>query len=248
MTSQQRVLDILVEAVDTLIDDFDLIEFLHRLSTRCVELLDIDAVGVMIVDQDGELQLIAASDENTRVLELFALQHFEGPCVRCYRSGQAQLNIDLTSAPATLGFGTFAARAREAGFTVTHALPMRLRQQVVGAVNLFQVGAGRLSASDIQIGQALADVATISILQQRSLEQSHIEKAQLQAALTSRVTIEQAKGILSERHGLSLDDTFEAMRSYARPRHLRLTELARQVIDNTFDGDLGHGSGQTDAP
>uniref|UniRef100_A0AAU2V5X6 GAF and ANTAR domain-containing protein n=1 Tax=Streptomyces sp. NBC_00003 TaxID=2903608 RepID=A0AAU2V5X6_9ACTN len=239
MTSQQRVLDILVEAVDTLTEDFDLIEFLHRLCTRSVELLDVDAVGVMIVDQHGELQLIAASDENTRLLELFALQHDEGPCVRCYRTGEAQLNIDLTSTPATLGFGPFAARARSAGFVYTHALPMKLRHQVVGAVNLFHSRPGRLSDPDIQIGQALADVATISILQQRSIEQSYIEKAQLQSALNSRVTIEQAKGILSERHRLSLDTTFDAMRSYARPRHLRLTELAQQVIDNTFDGDLG---------
>lgn len=239
MTSQQRVLDILVEAVDTLTEDFDLIEFLHRLCARSIELLDVDAVGVMIVDQHGELQLIAASDENTRLLELFALQHEEGPCVRCYRTGQAQLNIDLTSAPVTLGFGPFAARARDAGFVSTHALPMKLRQQVVGAVNLFHSRPSRLSESDVQIGQTLADVATISILQQRSIEQSYVEKAQLQAALTSRVTIEQAKGILSERHHLSLDSTFDAMRAYARPRHLRLTELAQQVIDNTFDGDLG---------
>ncbi|MFE6484246.1 ANTAR domain-containing protein [Streptomyces sp. NPDC057757] len=243
MTSQQRVLDILVEAVDTLTDDFDLIEFLHRLSTRCVELLDIDAVGVMIADQHAELQLIAASDENTRLLELFALQHAQGPCVRCCQTGQTQLDIDLTSAPATLGFGPFAARARDAGFTVTHALPMKLRHQVVGALNLFQTRPGRLSDSDIQIGQALADVATIAILQQRTIEQAHVEKAQLQAALTSRVTIEQAKGILSERHGLSLDETFDAMRVYARPRHLRLTELAQQVIDNDFDGEFGPTEG-----
>ncbi|MCW8102855.1 GAF and ANTAR domain-containing protein [Streptomyces tauricus] len=238
MTSQQRVLDILVEAVDTLTDDFDLIEFLHRLSLRCVELLDVDAVGLMIVDQHDELQLIAASDEKTHLLELFALQHAQGPCVRCYHSGQAQLNISLTTSAATAGFGPFAARARKAGFTTTHALPMKLRHQVVGAVNLFSTKINRLSASDIQIGQALADLATIAILQQRTIEHSHTEKAQLQSALSSRVVIEQAKGILSERQGLGLDETFDSMRAYARPRHLRLTELAQQVIDNTFEGNI----------
>ncbi|KAA0921228.1 GAF and ANTAR domain-containing protein [Streptomyces apricus] len=236
MTTQQRLLDILVEAVDTLTDDFDVIDFLHRLSTRCVELLDVQATGIMIVDEHDELQLIAASDETTRLLELFALQHDQGPCVRCYRSGQAQLNIDLTSRTATLGFGPFAAQARTAGFTVTHALPMKLRHQVIGAVNLFDTRPGLLSDSDLQIGQAVADVATIALLQQRTLETSHLEKAQLQAALTSRVIIEQAKGILSERYGLSLDASFDTMRTYARPRKMRLTELARQVIDNTFDG------------
>ncbi|WP_328492631.1 GAF and ANTAR domain-containing protein [Streptomyces sp. NBC_00414] len=238
MTHQQRVLDVLVEAVDTLTDDFDLIEFLHRLSTRCVELLDVDAAGVMVVDQHGEFQLVAASDEKTRLLELFALQHDQGPCVRCYQSGQAQLNISLTPSAATLGFDPFAARARAAGFTVTHALPMKLRHQVIGAVNLFGSRLRRLSDTDIQVGQAVADVATIAILQQRSIEHSHLEKAQLQAALTSRVVIEQAKGILAERHNLSMDDTFDTMRAYARPRHLLLTDLARQIIDDTFDGDI----------
>ncbi|WP_328936904.1 GAF and ANTAR domain-containing protein [Streptomyces tauricus] len=238
MTNQQRVLEILVEAVDTLTEDFDLIEFLHRLSIRCVELLGIDAVGLMIVDQHDELQLIAASDEKTHLLELFALQHAQGPCVRCYHSGQAQLNISLTSSAATVGFGPFAARARKAGFTVTHALPMKLRNQTIGAVNLFGTRMRRLNDSDIQIGQALADVATIAILQQRTIEQIHTEKAQLQGALSSRVVIEQAKGILAERQSLSLDETFDVMRAYARPRHLRLTELAKQIIDNTFDGDI----------
>ncbi|MFH8464932.1 ANTAR domain-containing protein [Streptomyces sp. NPDC017991] len=238
MTSQQRVLDIFVETVDTLTAEFDLIEFLHRLSTRCVELLDVDAVGLMIVDQHDELQLIAASDEKTHLLELFALQHAQGPCVRCYHSGQAQLNINLTSSVATAGFGPFAAHARAAGFMTTHALPMKLRHHVVGAVNLFSTGLSRLSESDVRVGQALADLATIAILQQRTIEQSHTEKAQLQTALSSRVVIEQAKGILSERQGLSLDETFDAMRAYARPRHLLLTELARQIIENTFEGAI----------
>ncbi len=238
MATQQRVLKILVEAVDTLTADFDLIEFLHRLSVRCVELLSADAVGMMIVDQHGELQLIAASDERTRLLELFALQHDQGPCVRCYHSGEAQLNINLTSSAVTADFGPFAARAREGGFVVTHALPMKLRREVIGAVNLFDTRLHHLSDSDIQIGQAIADVATIAILQQRTIEQGYAEKAQLQAALSNRVIIEQAKGILSERQNLGLDDTFDAMRALARHRGLRVTELARQITEGTFDGDI----------
>jgi GAF domain-containing protein len=115
---------------------------------------------------------------------------------------------------------------------------MKLRHQVIGAVNLFRSRPTHLSDSDIQIGQALSDVATIAILQQRNIEQSYIEKTQLQAALASRVIIEQAKGVLSERHNLGLDETFDAMRAYARPRHLRLTELAQQVIDNTLDAEF----------
>ncbi|ARZ69344.1 transcriptional regulator [Streptomyces albireticuli] len=235
MASQQRTLEILVEAVDSLIDDFDLIDFLHRLATRCVELLDIDAVGVMIVDPFGELQVIAASDEHTRLLELFALQHDQGPCVRCYRTGHAQLDIDLESPGATVEFGPFAARAREAGFRTTHAIPMRLRHQIIGALNLFHSRAEKISESDAQLAQALADVATIAILQQRTIEQGNVDKAQLQAALHSRVVIEQAKGVLAERWQVGLDEAFEALRSYARPRRLRMADLAQRVVQGTLD-------------
>ncbi|MEW2580678.1 GAF and ANTAR domain-containing protein [Streptomyces syringium] len=235
MASQQRTLEILVEAVDSLIDDFDLIDFLHRLTSRCVELLDVDAVGVMIVDPHGELQVIAASDEHTRLLELFALQHEQGPCVECYHSGQAQLNIDLESPQVTAAFGPFAERAREAGFRTTHAIPMRLRHQVVGALNLFHSRTAPITESDTQLAQALADVATIAILQQRTIEQGNVDKAQLQAALHSRVVIEQAKGVLAERWQVGLDEAFESLRSYARPRRLRLADLAQQVVQGTLD-------------
>ncbi|MEV4503337.1 GAF and ANTAR domain-containing protein [Streptomyces klenkii] len=235
MASQQRTLEILVEAVDSLIDDFDLIDFLHRLTVRCVELLDIKAAGVMIIDPRGELQVIAASDEHTRLLELFALQHAQGPCVECYRTGRPQLDIDLASAEATQAFGPFATRARRAGFRTTHAIPMRLRHQVIGAVNLFHSEPGRMSESDARLGQALADVATIAILQQRTIEQGNIDKAQLQAALHSRVVIEQAKGVLAERWQVSLDEAFESLRDYARPRQMRLADLARQVVQGTVD-------------
>ncbi|MFJ6695807.1 ANTAR domain-containing protein [Streptomyces sp. NPDC091272] len=232
MSSQQRVMDILVEAVDTLTHDFDLIDFLHRLSTRCVELLDVDAAGVLLVDEFGQLQLIAASDERTRLLELFALQHEQGPCVSCYRTGQGQLNIDLTSPVATAGFGPFAQRARERGFVRTHALPLRLREEVIGALNLFSTRPERLSAQDLTVGQALSDVATIAILQQRTIARGDIERAQLQSALHSRIVIEQAKGILSERQSIELDAAFDALRSYARHHQLRITDLASQIIDN----------------
>nr|WP_116212632.1 GAF and ANTAR domain-containing protein [Streptomyces olivoreticuli] len=238
MASQQRTLEILVEAVDSLIDDFDLIEFLHRLAARCVELLDIEAVGVMIVNPYGELQVIAASDEHTRLLELFALQHDQGPCVECYRTGQAQLDIDLSSPRATSDFGPFAARARAAGFRTTHAIPMRLRHQVIGALNLFDSRGGRISEPDVQLAQALADVATIAILQQRTIEQGNLDKAQLQAALHSRVVIEQAKGVLAERWQVGLDEAFESLRNYARPRQLRLVDLAQEVVQGSLDTDL----------
>ncbi|MFJ9038534.1 ANTAR domain-containing protein [Streptomyces sp. NPDC102406] len=235
MTREQRLLEAIVEAVDTLVDDFDLIEFLHRLCDRCVELLDISAAGVMLADPHQRLQLIAASDEHTRLLEIFALQHDEGPAVESYRSGHARLAIDLASAEATRTFPAFAVRAREAGFATTHALPMRLRRQSVGALNLFHTRRQVLADGDARAAQALADVATIAILQQRTVEQSYVERAQLEQALSSRIVIEQAKGYLAERWQTSLDDAFDALRHHARTHQMRLSLLAVQVVNGSLD-------------
>ncbi|MEV0275221.1 GAF and ANTAR domain-containing protein [Streptomyces sp. NPDC050610] len=235
MTREEQLLAAMVEAVDTLVDDFDLIEFLHQLCDHCNELLDVAAVGVMLADPEGGLQVIAASDEHTRLLELFALQTEQGPCVECYRSGAARLNISLGSPVQSAAFPRFAARARRTGFTTTHALPMRLRQQVVGAMNLFDTREKDLSPTDARVARALADVATIAILQQRTIVYGDVERAQLRAALSSRICVEQAKGILAERRHTDLDGAFDALRRHARAHRMPLTELCRQLIDGTLD-------------
>ncbi|MFI0262360.1 ANTAR domain-containing protein [Streptomyces sp. NPDC017056] len=239
MTREQRLLEAVVEAVDTLVDDFDLIEFLHRLCDRCVRLLDVSAVGVMLADPGGALQVIAASDEHTRLLELFALQYEQGPCVECHRVGAARLNVRLDLPEQTAAFPVFATRAREAGFTTTHALPMRLRRQAVGALNLFHRDAQDISDAEARVAQALADVATIAILQQRGIEHGNLERAQLQAALSSRIVIEQAKGILAERWQCDLDHAFDALRRHARTHRVRLSDVCRQLIDGELE-DLPH--------
>ncbi|MFF9898222.1 GAF and ANTAR domain-containing protein [Streptomyces longispororuber] len=233
MNREEQLLAAMVEVVDTLVDDFDLIDFLHHLCDRCNELLDVSAVGVMLADPTGKLQLIAASDEHTRLLELFALQTDEGPCVECYRAGTARLNIDLRSPSQGAAFPRFAERARQGDFVITHTLPMRLRQQVVGALNLFDTRHQELSDTDARVAQALADVATIAVLQHRTLVHANIERAQMQAALSSRVVIEQAKGILAERWQTTPDEAFGVLRRYARTHQLRLTALCRQVIDGS---------------
>ncbi|WP_030566281.1 GAF and ANTAR domain-containing protein [Streptomyces aureocirculatus] len=235
MTREEHLLAAMVEAVDTLVDNFDLIDFLHQLCDRCNKLLDVSAVGVLLADPGGKLQLIAASDEHTRLLELFALQIDQGPCVECRRSGTARLNISLDSPVATAGFPRFAQRARQAGFATTHALPMRLRQQVVGALNLFDTRAQHLSESDARVAQALADVATIAILQHRTIVHGNIERAQLQSALSSRIVIEQAKGILAERWHTHPDEAFDALRRHARAQQRALTAVCRELIDGTLD-------------
>ncbi|MFJ8931988.1 MULTISPECIES: GAF and ANTAR domain-containing protein [unclassified Streptomyces] len=235
MAREQRLAEVFVEIADSLIDDFDVLDLLQRLSARCVELLDVSAAGILLADPQGELQVIAASDEHTRLLELFARQHDQGPCVECFRSGAARTNIDLRRPESAADWPHFTPRAHEIGFRATHAIPLRLRDRVVGALNLFQRTERRLGVDEIALAQALADVATITILQQRTLEQSHVENTQLNTALTSRILVEQVKGVLAERWDTSVDEAFAAFRSYARSHHLRLTELARRVVDGTFD-------------
>jgi transcriptional regulator with GAF, ATPase, and Fis domain len=235
MTREEQLLEAVVEAVGTLVDDFDLIDFLHHLCERCNALLDVSAVGVMLADPTGRLQVIAASDEHTRLLELFALQADQGPSVESHRSGTASLNIDLRSAEQTAGFPLFAARARQAGFTTTHALPMRLREQIVGVLNLFDTRGQNLADADTRVAQTLAGVATIAILQQRTHLYGNIEQAQLKAALSHRIVIEQAKGILAERWNTTLDTAFEALRSHAHAHQMRLTDASRQIIDGALD-------------
>ncbi|MFF3642664.1 GAF domain-containing protein [Streptomyces sp. NPDC002564] len=235
MSREQRLAQTFVEVADTLLDDFDVLDLLQRLATRCVELLGVSAAGIMLADVHDELQIVAASDEHTRLLELFALQHAQGPCVECYRSGRPRTDIDLTTAEALANWPRFTLRARETGYVTTHAIPLRLRGRVVGALNLFQNTGAALEESEISLAQALADMATIAILQQRSLEQFHLENTQLQSALDSRVIVEQAKGVLAERWNATPDEAFEVFRDHARTAGLRLSELAARIIDGDFD-------------
>ncbi|MFD3516375.1 ANTAR domain-containing protein [Streptomyces sp. NPDC058657] len=232
---ERRLTEVFVEVADSLVEDFDVLDFLHRLSRRCVELLDVTAAGILLADSHGELRLVAASDEHTRLLELFALQHDQGPCVECYRTGDPGLNIDLAHPATTQGWDRFATRARENGFATTHAVPLRLRSRIVGALNLFHTDTQHLTDQDATLAQALADIATIAVLQQRTLEASQTEAAQLQAALTSRIILEQAKGILAERLNLTPDQAFDVFRTHARSHGLRLSDTARRIIDGDFD-------------
>lgn len=237
MTRERELVATFVEVADTLVDDFDVIDLLHTLAERCVQLLDVDAAGIMLVDQRGHLHAAAASTENARLVELFELQTDAGPCIDCCRSGEPVINADLDAHAER--WPRFAEAARSSGFVAVHALPLRLRETIIGALNLFSADNHVLADDDARAGQALADVATIGILAQRGLHQAELLAAQLQSALTSRVTIEQAKGVLAERCSISVDEAFEMLRGYARRRNRRLSDVAREVAEgSTSASDL----------
>jgi GAF domain-containing protein len=222
----------LVELADTQVADFDVVELLTRLADRCVEVLDVGAAGLMLAGPDGELGVVASSSEAMRLLELFELEAREGPCLDCYRSGAPVMEADLTVVGTR--WPHFAAQALAAGFHSAQALPMRLRGTVIGALNLFGTDRAQMGRVDMDSAQALADVATIAILQQRKSQQAQTVNEQLQHALNSRIVIEQAKGMVAEREGLHMPEAFYALRTYARVHNLRLLDVARSVVDGSL--------------
>ena len=228
MISTARLTDVFVEMADALVADFDLIEFLHTLTDHAAAVSGAEAVGVVLADQRGHLQFMAASNKAGKALELFQIQSEEGPCHDCYHERRPVVNTDLGQAE-TL-WPQFAPRARAAGFQSVHAFPMRLREDVVGALNIFGTVAVRFEPDEVLLVQALADVATIAILQERTTAQSTVLTEQLQGALSSRVTIEQAKGALSRTAGITLDEAFEDMRQRARSTRRRLADVATEIL------------------
>jgi len=229
MPKQAQLARTLVELADTLVADFDVVDLLSLLAERCVEVLDVEAAGLMLAGPDGNLRVLASSSEAMRVLELFEIQSDEGPCLDCFRTGEPVVRQDLTRAGSR--WPRFAAEAIEAGFNSVDALPMRLRGSVIGALNLFHAGKGGMAQGDLDAAQALADVATIGILQHRASLEAQALNDQLNHALNSRVTIEQAKGVLAERLNLGMDKAFAVLRSHARNHNLRLAEVALGVIE-----------------
>ena len=221
----------LVELADTLVADFDVVELLTRLTDSCIDVLDVKAAGIMLSTPDGELRVTASSSEAMRLLELFEVQTQEGPCLDCFHNGGAIVNQDLMAADAQ--WPRFAAAARDAGFQSVHALPMRLRGSIIGALNLFDDVPGKLSQDDVDAGQALADIATIALLQHRAALDAQIVNDQLNHALNSRIVIEQAKGMVAERSGIDLEASFQVLRAHARNHNLRLSDLAASVIDGS---------------
>jgi GAF domain-containing protein len=232
---RQRLLSrAFVSLADTLVDDYDVIDLLDRLVGYSVQLLAADAAGLLLADPRGQLHLAAASNEDAGLMELMQLQAEQGPCLDCYHTVAPVSVPDLADAGDR--WPRFVAAVAERGaFASVHALPLRLRGQAIGALNLLHRAPGSLPAEDLALGQALADIATIAILQERAIRRVEVVNEQLQTALTSRVIIEQAKGVVAQHAGLSMDAAFNQLRDYARSHNLRLGEVARQLAERQLD-------------
>ncbi|MET0904384.1 MAG: GAF and ANTAR domain-containing protein [Acidimicrobiales bacterium] len=234
MAAQQRVSEVFVELADTLVDVFDVVEFLTTLADRIAELLDASAAGVVLADESGALRSVASSNETARLLDLFELQNQEGPCLDCFRTGNPIVNASLLPPDR---WPTFGPEARRLGFHYAHAVPMRLRERVIGAVNIFTTEPTQLADPDVALARALADIATIALLQERSIREARVLNEQLQAALHSRVVIEQAKGMLAERRQIEMDAAFALLRSHARNHNQKLSDVAIALLDGTLTSE-----------
>jgi transcriptional regulator with GAF, ATPase, and Fis domain len=221
-----------IDVADTMIDDYDVVELLDRVATHCVHLLDVSAAGLLLTDGQGNLRLLASSNEQARLMELFQLQteQYGGPCVDCYRTGEPVTAVNLSDWH--YRWPGFVVEAARQGFHTVHALPMRLRNQAIGGLNLFREATSPLNEQDLRLGQALADIATIAVLQRRALQRSETITEQLQGAFNSRVVIEQAKGALSSSGNIDVAAAFEALRGYARAHRRLLGEVCRQVVED----------------
>lgn len=225
-----------VRLADNLVQGFDIVDLLHDLVTRSVQLVDAAAAGLMLTDPQGRLRVMAASSEQTRLLELFELQNEQGPCLDCFRSGQVV--TEPSPAEQARRWPLIAPALRALDFEGVHAFPLRLRDQALGVLNVFGRHDAPLSTADLEILQALADVATISLLQHRAFEARERLVVQLQTALNSRIMIEQAKGVIAQYASLNMDDAFSRLRGYARDTRRSLTDVASALAS----GQLSPGS------
>ncbi|HEX4587468.1 MAG TPA: GAF and ANTAR domain-containing protein [Mycobacterium sp.] len=224
---ETRVLNAVVTLVDSLLDDFDIVDLLTELTQRCADLLDVAAAGFLLADPLDQLRLLAATSEQARELELFQLQADEGPCVDCYKSGEPVTIADLTTA--TQRWPSFVPAALDGGFASVHALPMRAAGTVLGALGLFGARPGALDDADLLVGQTLTHIACVAILQEHPPTPARV-MAQLRTVLASRVIVEQAKGFLRERLDVTIEDAFTLLRAYAHTNGEHLTDIARRLI------------------
>ena len=231
-TRERRLTTAFVTLADTLVADYDVVDLLQTLVDTCAQLLDASAAGILLADASGELALVASTSERSRLVETMQLSSGLGPCMECFKTGKVVTVGNI----AELGdeWPGFRRVALEQGFQSVHGVPLRLRGNVIGTLNLFRSTTGILSEEDKSVAQGLADVATIGILQERALREADVARSQLQHALDSRVLIEQAKGVIAYQHNVDMDEAFRTLRGYARTNRLNLRDVAELVVDRSL--------------
>ena len=224
---ETRLAELFVKLSDTLVNGFDIVDLLGDLTDGSVELLAVSSAGILLSDPHGNLRAMTSSNEGARMLELLELQNHEGPCLDCFTSRTQVIAPDLASQSSL--WPHFVLAAETVGIVGVYAFPLRLRSDVLGALNLFTESPVPLDAQDLRLAQALADAATIAVINNRSsLGQARVIE-QLQTALNSRIIIEQAKGFLSAVTGGDMEEAFILLRNYARSHGASLTEVAESV-------------------
>lgn len=217
-----------VTLADTLVADYDVVDLLQNLVDTSVALLNSDAGGLLLADEYGALTLVASTSEETNLVELLQIESNQGPCVEAFRGGELIEVPDIRTEGDT--WPDFRAGALAQGFHAVVAVPMRLRDDTIGTLNLFRATAGLMDPADVAIARGLADIATIGIMHERAVRESDLARAQLQNALNSRVIIEQAKGVIAQLHGVGMDDAFRTLRHYARNNNVALRDVADLVV------------------
>ncbi len=233
---ERDVISAFVDLSNELVGDYDVVEVLSRLTANCAQMLDVASAGLLLADGQGVLHLVASSSERTSHLEILQLQREEGPCLDCYREGEPVVAPDL----ATIGerWPQFHEAAREMGFASVHALPMRLRDSVLGTLGLFGESSGRLAEDDLALAQALVHVASVAIVNEKAAADRATVNQQLQHALTSRIVVEQAKGVIAHTGGLDMEVAFAVLRRYARDHQRGLTDVAALVTRRELRGEV----------
>ncbi len=224
-----------VDLSNELVGEYDVVDMLARLTANCAQLLDVASAGMLLADGRGVLHLVASSSERAHHLEVFQLQREEGPCLDCYRERTAVVVPDL--AAEVKRWPQFSRAARSVGFQSVHALPMRLHDSVLGTLGLFGEQTGRLERDDLALAQALVHVASVAIVNEKAAADRATVNSQLQVALTSRIIVEQAKGVIAHTGSSGMDEAFAILRRYSRDHGRKLSEVAAEVVDRELTGD-----------
>ena len=234
-TREERINDAFVRVAGTLVDNYDVVDLLSTLVHTCTQLLDVQSGGILLADGTGMLELVASTSEEAETVEVMIVAAGAGPCIDSFKTGSV-VSVPDIAADSDL-WPRFRRTALDQGFRAAHATPLRLHGEVIGAMNLLSTMSGPLSDRDARLAQALADVATVGILHERSFRQPETVTAQLHLALDTRVLVEQAKGVLAHVRSCTMSEAFEALRDYARDHDITLRSAAEGVVNRTIPAE-----------